>query len=393
MAEENKIPFKMDFNKLSGRMLAALVFLALAYNIAVCWRVYRAVPLREGASRSLMSANSRFFYDSGLSEPVPVFALKIAMALGAEPDAAIRAEGLAVFAAVTVLTVVVLRRRCGITAGLVAALFLAANPYMGYYAMLGGSHLYALFFLLLFWYYSEPAELTARRAALAGLWGGLACLSRLDSAWFILLAAGLSAALNFRNYNFKAAGLSLCLALTLVAPYLIYQRAQYKNAFYAQELSLRRWADMDRLRNNQSGPQAAGPLSVPEFLLRDGAGGALRRALGALGRSLSYEVPKVVYYKLLIVLVFLGFYAAFILKKDGLLVFSAAAFFPVLALAPIGEISLTGGIALRYYLWTLWSFCAIAGLGLQETLVWVEKQIDERLQAMEAAVKKTEDKR
>lgn len=381
MAVADKILFKIDFDKLTGRLLAALILLTLAYNMAVCWRVYRAVPLREGASRSLLAANSRFFYDSGLAEPLPVFALKAAMFLGAEPDAALRAEGLAVFAAITALTLVVLWRSCGIIAAMTAALLVAASPYMGYYAMQGDSHLYALFFLLLFWHYFDPAALNWRRAAWAGLYGGLACLSRLDCAWFIFLTAGLLAALNFRRFNFRAAGLALGLALTLVAPYLIYQRVQYKNSLYSQELSLRRWANIDKRRHNYSGPLETGPLSVSAFILRDGVGVALQRSFSGLGHSLSYEVPKVVYYKLIIVFIFLGFYAAFIMKKDALLVFSAAAFLPALALAPIGEIFAAGGITLRYYLWTLWSLCALAGLGLQELLGWIEKQLDEYLQA------------
>ena len=48
-----------------------------------------------------MAANFLFFYDSGLAEPLPLFALKAAMVSGADPDTAVRAEGLAVFAAIS----------------------------------------------------------------------------------------------------------------------------------------------------------------------------------------------------------------------------------------------------------------------------------------------------
>lgn len=377
MAVENNLARKVDLQKLAGGMLTALVFLALSLNLMTCWKVYRDLPLREAASRSLLAVHSGFFYDSGLSEPLAVFALKAAVFLGADPDAAVRLEGLAVFAAITVLTLVLLRRRIGPMAGQIAALFLAANPYMGYYAMQGDTHLYALFFLVLFWSYSEPAALTPRRAAWAGLYGGLACLSRLDSAWFILLSTGLFAALNFRGFNFKAAGLSLGLVFILVFPYLAYQRAQYENPFYAQELGLRRWANIDRYHYKYYGKVETGPLSLGGFIFRDGAGGALRGAFSGLGRSLSYEVPQVIYFRLIVVLVFLGFYAAFILKKDALLVFSAAAFLPVTALASIPEVPYTGGITLSYYLWALWSFCALAGLGLQEVMALLERRLAE----------------
>ena len=49
----------------------------------------------------------------------------------------------------------------------------------------------------------------------------------------------------------------------------------------------------------------------------------------------------------------------------------------MLALAPINEISAAGGITLRYYLWTLWAFCAVAGLGFQSVLEWMETQFGE----------------
>jgi hypothetical protein len=79
------------------------------------------------------------------------------------------------------------------------------------------------------------------------------------------------------------------------------------------------------------------------------------------------------HYKALIVLVFLGVYAAFALRKDRLLIFAAAALLPVLPLAAIKQVTATGGIELRYYLPAFWSLCALAGLGLQETVDWAER--------------------
>jgi len=140
---------------------------------------------------------------------------------------------------------------------------------------------------------------------------------------------------------------------------------------------LRRWANIDKYHYKYYGIVETGPLSLGNFVFRDGAGGALRGAFSGLGRSLSYEVPKIIYFKLIVVLVFLGFYAAFILKKDALLVFSAAAFLPVITLAAIPEVPYTGGITLSYYLWALWSFCALAGLGLQELLTMLERRLAE----------------
>jgi hypothetical protein len=364
--------FKLDRPRIFWALFGLLVTLALSLNLVASWRTFRHEPLREAASRSLMAVKSSFFYDSGLAEPVPVFALKLAMAAGADPDAALRAEGLAVFIAVFFATIFVLWTRYGAQCAVLAALFLAANPHMGYYAMQGSSHLYALFFLLLFWHYFDFPEPSRRAALLAGLYGGLACLSRLDAAWALLLIAALSWAVRRRNFGLKAAGLSLGLALVLALPYAIYQRAQYGNSLYAQELSLRRWANVDKYAYGAWEGAPSGPLTVPAFIFREGAVGAFRDVFSGLGHSVSYELPRTLYYKLLLVAVFLGCYAAFLLKKDRLLIFLAAALLPVLPLAAIKQVPSTGGIELRYYLWSLWALCALAGLGLHETLSWVE---------------------
>lgn len=356
--------------------LALLAAFALAYSSAVSWKVYRQQPLGEAASRSLLAVNSSFFYDSGVAEPLPVFALKLAMAAGADPDTALKAEGLAVFVALVLLTVFVLWERFGGQCAVIAALFLAANPHLCFYAMQGGSHLYSLFFLLLFWHYFD-APLPSRKAALlAGLYGGLACLSRLDAAWALLLIAALSWASRRGAFGLKAAGLSLALASALVLPYLLCQRAQYGNSLYAQELSLRRWANVDKYAYGSWAGAPRGPLSVPGFLFRDGPVGAARGVFAGLGRSLAHELPKVLYYRGLPVLIFLGVYAAFITKRDRLLIFLAAALLPVLPLAAISQVPSSGGIEFRYYICSLWALCALTGLGFQETLAWIEGGID-----------------
>ena len=356
-------------------ILTLLMLAALTYSVTASWKVYRHEPLAEAASRSLMAVNSSFFYDSGLAEPLPVFSLKLAMAAGADPDTAVRAWGMAVFIALVLVTVFVLRRRFGGQCAIMAALFLAANPFMCYYAMQGGSHLYALLFLVLFWHYFDPPEPSRKAALLAGLYGGLACLSRLDAAWALLLIAALSWAVRRGRFGLKAAGLSLGLALALTLPYTLYQRAEYGNSLYAQELGLRRWANIDKYAYGSWAGAPKGPLSVPGYLFRDGALAAARSAFRGLGRSFSYELPRTLYYKPLLVFLFLGTYSAFILKKDRLLFFLAAALLPVLPLAAVKQVPSTGGIEPRYYLWSLWALCGLVGLGFQETLSWVEGSI------------------
>jgi len=132
---------KLDRPRVFLGLLSLLAFTTLTYSVLASWKIYRNEPLGEAASRSLQAGSSSFFYDSGLAEPLPVFALKLAMAAGAAPEAAVRAEGLAVFSALIFLTIFVLRGRFGGLCAVMAALFLAANPYMCYYAAQGGSHL------------------------------------------------------------------------------------------------------------------------------------------------------------------------------------------------------------------------------------------------------------
>ncbi|MCM2266145.1 MAG: glycosyltransferase family 39 protein [Elusimicrobiales bacterium] len=357
------------------RVAFALAASAFILNIASCWDVYRHEPLREAASRSLFAANSSFFFDSGLAEPVPVFALKAAMAFGADPDAALRVEGLIVFALLGLVTMFCVRRRLGETAGVMAGLFLGANPYFGYYAIQGASHLYALLFLVLFWYYFDVEGGGRREALLAGLAGGLACLSRLDSAWVLLLIAVFSWVLRRGAFGLKRAALSLGLALLLTAPYLAWQQAKYSNLFYAQELSLRRWSNIDSYGYAPGAPYQAAPLGAAGFVFRNGAAGATRSFFSGLGRAFAYELPRAVYYKFLFVLIFLGVYAAVTLKKDPPLFFLAAALLPVLPLADIKQVPAAGGIELRYYLAAVWALFALAGLGFQEILAWLERTL------------------
>ena len=300
---------------------------------------------------------------------------------------------LAVLVLVVFTTFFTLRRRFGEITGGMAALFLAANPYAGYYAMQGSSHLYALLFLLLFWHHFDAPGKTRREALLAGLYGGLACLSRLDAAWPLLIIAALTWAVKREEFSLKEAGLSLGLALLLVLPYAAFQKAKYNNFLYAQELSLRRWANIDRHGYAPAAEVKTGPLGPAAFVFRNGPAGALQGLFSGLGRAFAYELPRALYYKFLIVLVFLGVYAAFALKKDPLLFFLAAALLPALPLAAIRQVPATGGIELRYYLWALWALCALAGLGFQEILAWLETRVGAWAEAKGAALLRREKKR
>ena len=55
--------------------------------------------------------------------------------------------------------------------------------------------------------------------------------------------------------------------------------------------------------------------------------------------------------------------------KTGLGLFAAGALLPALPLAAVPA----GGLEIKYYLCLLWALCALAGLGLSETVAWIEK--------------------
>lgn len=375
MTDVRKLLSNKNIPRFTWGIMLTLTVTALALNMGVSWKAFFSEPLREAASRPLMAVSSSFFYASGMTEPVPVAALKGFMLSGFSPDTLLRLQGLLLLPVTVAVTLLVLWKRFGAFSALLAALFLAANPYMGYYSMQASSHLFALPFLLLFWHYFDSPGGGRKEFLLSGLFGGLACLSRLDAAWAVLIIAALTWAVRGRKLPLKETGLSLGLAFLLLAPYLAYQKAEYGNAFYAQELSLRRWANIDRYAYEPGHSRPQGPLGISGFLFRDGAASALGRPFRGLGRALTSEVPKTLHYKFMMVLVFLGVYAAFVRKKERLLFFLAAALLPVLPLASIKQVPATGGIELRYYLWTLWALCALGGIGFQETMDWAESAV------------------
>lgn len=365
----------MDRQKaLSGAVLA-LAVIALSINLAASWSSYGGEPLREAASRSLFAERSSFFYDSGLAEPVPVAALKLGRLAGVDPDLTVRVEGQLVFCLVFLFTVLLLKRDFGWDTSFLAAFFIGINPYMGYYALQGSSQLYALLFLLLFWYYLLAPGGGRRSALLAGLYGGLACLSRLDAAWALLILTGLALASGRGRSRFKEAGLALGLALLLTLPYLAFQKAAFGGPLFAQELGLRRWANVEAYGYAPGLARPQGPLGLGAFLFRHGPAGPLADSFRGLGHAAAYDLPRVIYQKALMVLVFLGLYASFARRNYRLLLFLAAALLPVLPLAAIAQVPSRGGIELRYYLWTFWALCALAAYGLQSVMEWLETEV------------------
>ncbi len=373
---------KMDRQRVLSGAVLSLAVLALLINLSASWGSYGREPLREAASRSLFAERSSFFYDSGLAEPVPVAALKLGMLAGGDPDLTVRVEGQLVFCLVFLFTLLLLRRDFGRDTSSLAAFFLGINPYVGYYALQGSSQLYALLFLLLFWHYLLAPSGGRRSALLAGLYGGLACLSRLDSAWALLVLTGLAFASARGRSRLKEAGLALGLALLLTLPYLFFQKAAFGSPLFAQELGLRHWANVEAYGYGPGRARPQGPLSLGAFLFRHGPAGPLADSARGLWHAVSYELPRVIYQKALMVLVFLGIYASFARRSYRLLLFLAAALLPVLPLAAIAQVPSRGGIELRYYLWALWALCALAAYGLQSFMEWLETETAARGQKM-----------
>lgn len=355
------------------RMLLAvvnlMVLLALYINSTASWKAFRETPLVEAATRHEAAAGSSFFFDSGLFEPVPVFALKAAMWLGVSPGSAVRAQGIALFCMTGFITLAMARRRYGELAGMMGAMFFAANPFMGYYAMQGDSHLFALLFMIFFWRIFNPADLTPRRAVIAGIWGGLACLSRADSAWFILLCVPFYALFYRAQFKPKLAALALGVSLAVFTPYLAYQKASFGGFLHGQELRLKQWSVRSEAARPAGGPET---LSVTGFLFREGPARAAGYFSSGLVRVLSYELPRGVYYKIVIPFIFLGFYALFGAGRHDLAVFFLASLVPILPLASSGAAE--AGLAQRFLLAPAWALFLAGGFGMQWSAELLQKK-------------------
>ena len=349
-------------------MLLLLALISLFLNISACIRVYSNVPFRDRASRAEAAASSSWFYNSGPLEPLPVFALKIPMSFfKADPAKVQRTEGCIMFLLIFLAFIYVVKARTQLSSALYASVIMSGLPWMGYYGMSGSAMLFSIFFLLLYWDFSDPDRLTLRRAVYAGLFAAAACLSRSDSIFFIMINTAFFLPEYMKIKAWRHLGIIFGMVLFLCSPYALWQKYTYGNAFFGQEMGLTRLINAEIQNSGAEIPFVREPTGLLTFLFRDGFVSGIAEPFRGLIRALSYEFPRAIYYKLAVLLAFIGFYFAFINGKKSIYALWLSAFIPVCFIANMNVVLVQGGIPLEYYLASLPGILAAAGYGLQES--------------------------
>ncbi|MBI4802555.1 MAG: glycosyltransferase family 39 protein [Elusimicrobia bacterium] len=356
---------KMDGHRLLEIAGPALILIALCWNLFSSWKLYSRAGLSDPGGYPEMARASHCFYDSGMREPVPIFLTKTMLAFGAGDDRSVRLATALVFAAAVVLMIFLMGGIYGRVAGLAAALIFALNPYAGYYAVQGVSNLTSGLFLLLFWFLLVKGGEVRWRAAFAGAAGALCMLTRLENLLVVLAALGVFAALDLtkRRLRFCAAAAAISLLLTL--PYLVQQYRTFGNPVYSHAMAARFW-----LNTEQKGPHSVdrykgGPMGISAFIFRKGPAQAGAGLLKAYGKSFFHYIPRLLYYKLLLLPVLLaGLFFLFRKKDYFTLLLLPALILPITFISTINQVSAGSGIELRFYLNALWLLCAYCGEGI-----------------------------
>ncbi|OGS52792.1 MAG: hypothetical protein A3J79_03945 [Elusimicrobia bacterium RIFOXYB2_FULL_62_6] len=356
--------FKIDGRGAAAIAGLALVAAALYWNLSASWESYSGAHLSDPGGYPEMARASRFFYDSGMREPVPIFLTKAMLALGAGDDASVRFATALVFAAAVLLTAFLAGRLYGRAAGLAAALLFALNPYAGYYAVQGVSNLTSGLFMMLFWFALAKGEPSARGAVLAGLAGALCMLTRLENILVVLLSLCAFAALDLSRPRLKACAAAAAVSLLLTLPYLVHQYRAFGSPVYSHAMAARFWQNTE-----QNGPLSVnrydgGPMGISAFVFRKGAAGAAADLLKSYLKSFFHYIPRLLHWKLLSPVLLAGLFFLFRKKDWFTLLLLPVLLLPIAFISTINQVSAGSGIELRFYLNALWLLCVYCGAGI-----------------------------
>jgi len=293
----------------------------------------------------------------------------------------------AAFAALAILTFLVLKRRYGPEAGALGALFLGANPYFSYYAMKGPADILPILFFLAFWELAERGGSSYRNLAWTAVFGALAALSKIIFFLFVLYALAAGALADRAPQRWKFNARVLLLALALVSPYLIWQAAAASGPLSLQANTLRYWRNLELQGPVLEAPYAGGPLGPAAFVFADGAFGAAARLAAGLKKTFLSVLPRLAYYYGLELYFGLLGCALLLLKRDWLPVSLFFVFIlPAAFIAAINQAPGYWGIEPRFFLPAFWLVCFFAGYGFQQLVAlasgavkaWAQKLAAER---------------
>ena len=349
----------------------ALVVIALMYSICTAWNLYSGVPLSDPGGYPAMAKASRYFYDSGTREPVPVFLTKAMLAFGLNDDASVRCAGVIVFSASVLLMIFLVGKIYGVIAGITSAMVFAFNPYAGYYSVQGVSNLPSGLFLMIFWFLLAKENMSGKNAVFAGIAGGLCMLTRLENILIVLAALCLHTALDISKRRVKFSAFVLAVSVFLTMPYLAHQYRRYGTPVYSHAMAARFW-----LNTEEKGPLSGdryngGPISMSSFILRKGPVRAAGNLLKAYGESFFFYIPRLLYFKLLLLAALSGI--LFILKRKDYftLLLLPVLILPIAFISDINQVSVGSGIELRFYLNTLWILCIYCAMGINGTAAFI----------------------
>ena len=362
---------------------AGLCFAAACYNLWQSWTLFGQFPLSDPASYPALAQASRWFYDSGIREPLPVFLTKLGMLSGLAQDFAVRLPALVVAAASGPVLCALTWPLFGGPAAYAAGLLLALNPWLGFYACAGSSSIYSAFFFSVFLLVLLDKNSALKTALLAGVAGGLAALSRLES---LGAAAGVCALYpllqsfapkksfpftGWAGFDFSAArksALALAVCVLLALPYILYQKAEFGSFLHSHGVHARFW--LNAAQGVPPGPQRyePGPASPSSLILRDGA----LAAPGLLARgywTALRRTPDLLRSGFVFAAAIFGAVCAVAYLDAALVPFALAlALFPVAPIMNLDQAGPRTGVEMRFLFHTLWLWCLCAGLALEAVL-------------------------
>ncbi len=347
-----------------------ILFAAFFLNVYVGWNSFPGPS--EGAAAAYRVYGweyGRITEPIGVKEPAPVFPVRVLKFVGVPVPAGAKLVGLSAFAGLILLTLVFLRRRYGMVAGAMGALFLAVNPYFAYYAVRSPAELFPLLFFLAFWYFVEKKDLSLKNLASAGVCAAVAALSKIIFLVFVIAALGLWVLEERSAKRARFALYTALLACALTAPYLVHQNSVFGRPLSLQENLLRQWRNTSIEGPILEAPFNGGPIGPVEFMFGQGARRSAAGFAAGLKKVFLSGLPRLAYYRIEL---FFGLMGLILLYMKRQWCFASLFFvfiLPVAFIASADQVVITGGIERRFYLGAFWLVCAYAGFGFQELLV------------------------
>jgi Dolichyl-phosphate-mannose-protein mannosyltransferase len=368
---------KFSPEKIKNNLISSLVFVALMYNLSVSWKVFSNIPLSDPGAYPAIAKASRFFYDTGVREPVQVYIVKFFMLFGLNDILSVRVATLFVAALLGAFLFRFVYKRYGFLTAMVAGFVFAANPYMGYYSVQGVNNLTSGFFLMFFVYFLTKKNYLRNNLIYTSLFAALSMLTRLENILIVFLILAAFVIIHFSKTKLKFSLLVFAFAFIAALPYPLQQAYKYKSPIYSHNMAARFWNNTEKNGPRSTDRYKNGPMSISGFLFRDGTSGVAMSLGRGYFESIFHYLPRILYYKTAFFLFIFGFIVTLLRKEYFLASLLPIIIAPVVFIAGIDQISKGSGIELRFYINVLWLLGIYAGLGVSTVAGFADKKIKE----------------